>query len=533
MIRITQMKLPITHTEEQLQKKIAKTLRIGNQPFTYEIHKQSLDARHKDDKKFVYTVDVKIENESRIVKKVHDKNVMLTARKEYHFPSPGSEKLTYRPVVVGSGPAGLFCAWYLAKAGYCPIVLERGEEADKRQKTVENFWKNGILDPDSNVQFGEGGAGTFSDGKLNTLVKDPYGRGKEVLSRFVEAGAPSEILYQQKPHLGTDQLIGIVQFLRHQIEKMGGTFRFRSTVTDLSIKDSCLDAVIVNEQERIPAEVCVFAPGHSARDTFAMLARHDIYMEPKSFAVGVRVEHPQTMINQDLYGEKENKLLGAASYKVTHTLENGRGVYSFCMCPGGYVVNASSEEGMLAVNGMSYQARDSRNANSAIIVTVNSSDFPEKGALGGIALQRKLEKAAWKAGNGKVPVQLFGDYCQKRKSTQLGDIVPCIKGDYTFGDVRSIFPEEIGDSIEAGIHAFGKKLSGFDRPDALLEGIESRTSSPVRIVREAKKLTSNIEGIYPCGEGAGYAGGITSAAMDGIKVAEAIAEIYSLPVNKM
>lgn len=533
MIRITQMKLPITHTEEQLHKKIAKTLRIGNQPFTYEIRKQSLDARHKEDKKFVYTVDVKLDHESRVLKKVHDKNIMLTAEKKYHFPSSGAETLTHRPVVIGSGPAGLFCAWYLARAGYCPLVLERGEEADKRQKTVENFWKNGILDPDSNVQFGEGGAGTFSDGKLNTLVKDTYGRGREVLSRFVEAGAPSEILYQQKPHLGTDQLVGIVQFMRHQIEEMGGEFRFRSTVTDLVIRNQKLEAVIVNENEKIPAEVCVLAPGHSARDTFSMLNRHAIYMEPKSFAVGVRVEHPQTMINQDLYGEPQNDRLGAASYKVTHTLENGRGVYSFCMCPGGYVVNASSEEGMLAVNGMSYQARDSHNANSAIIVTVNSSDFPEEGVLGGIALQRKLERAAWEAGNGKVPVQLYGDYCRNQKSTKLGEVSPCIKGEYTLGDVRSIFPKEIGDSIEVGIRAFGKKLSGFDRPDTLLEGVESRTSSPVRIVREPKKLTSNIEGIYPCGEGAGYAGGITSAAMDGMKVAEAVATVYALPVNKM
>ena len=244
---------------------------------------------------------------------------MLTSEKKYHFSSSGSEALSHRPIVIGSGPAGLFCAWYLAKAGYCPLVLERGEEADKRQKTVENFWKNGILDPDSNVQFGEGGAGTFSDGKLNTLVKDTFGRGREVLSRFVEAGAPSEILYQQKPHLGTDQLVGIVQFMRHQIEEMGGEFRFRSTVTDLMIRDRKLTAVIVNAKEEIPAEICILAPGHSARDTFAMLEKHNINMEPKSFAVGVRVEHPQTMINQDLYGEPENDRLGASSYKVTHT----------------------------------------------------------------------------------------------------------------------------------------------------------------------------------------------------------------------
>lgn len=533
MIRITQLKLPVDHRQEQLRKKIARTLKCGEDTFSYEIVRQSLDARHKEDKKFVYTVDVSTLAEKKMLRKNRDKNVTFFEKKEYCFPKPGEEVLKNPPVVVGSGPAGLFCAWYLARAGYRPLVLERGQEAQKRKETVDRFWKDGILDPESNVQFGEGGAGTFSDGKLNTLVKDPNGRNHEVLKRFVEAGAPQEIVYQQKPHLGTDVLIGIVETMRHQIEEMGGEFRFRSTVTDLMIRDRKLNAVIVNAKEEIPAEICILAPGHSARDTFAMLEKHNINMEPKSFAVGVRVEHPQTMINQDLYGEPENDRLGASSYKVTHTLENGRGVYSFCMCPGGYVVNASSEEGMLAVNGMSYQARDSHNANSAIIVTVNPSDFPEEGVLGGIALQRKLERAAWEAGNGKIPVQLFKDYCTHQKSTRLGDVIPCIKGAYTLTDVRSIFPKEIGDSIEAGIHAFGKKLSGFDRPDALLEGVESRTSSPVRIVREPKKLTSNIEGIYPCGEGAGYAGGITSAAMDGIKVAEAVASVYALPVNKM
>ena len=379
LIRISQLKLPITHTKAQLEKKIAKTLKNPGNSFTYEIKKQSLDCRHKNDKIFVYTVDVTIRDEQKLAKKVNNNNIMLTKEKPYEFPSPGETPLLHSPVIVGSGPAGLFCGWYLAKAGYCPIILERGEEAEKRQKTVENFWKNGVLDPESNVQFGEGGAGTFSDGKLNTLVKDPYRRNHEVLKRFVAAGAPEEIIYQQKPHLGTDVLVGIVEKMRHEIEEMGGKFCFRSKVTDLIFENNTLKEIEINNDKRIPAQVCVLAPGHSARDTFEMLQKRGVYMEPKSFAVGLRIEHPQEMINMDLYGEPENELLGAASYKVTHKCANGRGVYSFCMCPGGYVVNASSEEGMLAVNGMSYQARDSHNANSAVIVTVNPSDFPEEG----------------------------------------------------------------------------------------------------------------------------------------------------------
>mgnify|MGYP004509829111 CR=1 FL=1 len=525
MIRITQLKLSINHTEEQLHKKIARTLKCPEGSFTYEIVRQSLDARHKEDKKFVYTVDVTAANEKQILKRVHNNNIMLIEKKEYHFPTPGTEELSHPPVIVGSGPAGLFCAWYLARAGYRPLVLERGEEAVKRKETVDHFWKNGILNPDSNVQFGEGGAGTFSDGKLNTLVKDPNGRNHEVLKRFVEAGAPYEIIYQQKPHLGTDVLIGIVETLRHQIEKMGGSFRFETKMTDLIMEKGRLKAVEVDHKERIPAEVCVLAPGHSARDTFEMLDRRGIYMEPKSFAVGVRMEHPQSMINMDLYGEEENEALGAASYKVTHTCKNGRGVYSFCMCPGGYVVNASSEPGRLAVNGMSYQARDSKNANSALIVTVSPSDFPNETALGGIAFQRELEQKAWELGEGRIPVQLFGDFKKNQASTSLGEIVPQMKGEFVLSNIRSVLPEAIGDSIEEGVHAFGRKLKGFDREDALLSGIESRTSSPVRIVRSREGL-SNIEGIYPCGEGAGYAGGITSAAMDGIKTAEFICEKF-------
>ena len=356
--------------------------------------------------------------------------------------------------------------------------------------------------------------------------KDPSGRNHEVLKRFVQAGAPSEIIYQQKPHLGTDVLVGVVETLRHEIEEMGGEFQFRSKVTDLFFENSQLKEIEINGEKRIPAQVCVLAVGHSARDSFSMFEKKGIYMEPKSFAVGVRMEHPQSMINLALYGEEENEKLGAAAYKVTHTCENGRGVYSFCMCPGGYVVNASSEPEMLAVNGMSYQARDSRNANSALIVSVTPADFPEEGPLGGVAFQRSLERAAWKAGNGKVPVQLFEDYQNHKPSTRLKDVEPCIKGDCVPGDVRSIFPKEIGDSIEEGVLAFGKKIKGFDRPDAVLSGVESRTSSPVRIVRDKDSLEANYGGIYPCGEGAGYAGGITSAAMDGIKVAEAVSKKF-------
>lgn len=525
MIRITQLKLPVDHRQEQLRKKIARILKCGEDTFSYEIVRQSLDARHKEDKKFVYTVDVSIPAEKKLLRKNRDKNVTFFEKKEYCFPKPGEEVLKNPPVVVGSGPAGLFCAWYLARAGYRPLVLERGQEAQKRKETVDRFWKDGILDPESNVQFGEGGAGTFSDGKLNTLVKDPNGRNHEVLKRFVEAGAPQEIVYQQKPHLGTDVLIGIVETMRHQIEEMGGSFRFESKVTDLCMEKGRLCAVEINDKEKIPAEVCVLALGHSARDTFSMIHRRGIFMQPKSFAVGLRIEHPQKMINMDLYGEEENEALGAASYKVTHTCENGRGVYSFCMCPGGYVVNASSEEGMLAVNGMSYQARDSKNANSALIVTVSPEDFPEEGVLGGITFQRNLEKAAWEFGKGRIPVQLFEDFKEHRKSTEFGEVVPQMKGAYVLADVRSILPKEIGDSIEEGVTAFGRKIKGFDRPDALLSGIESRTSSPVRIVRD-RQGCANIEGIYPCGEGAGYAGGITSAAMDGIKTAEFICEKF-------
>ena len=471
---------------------------------------------------------------------------MLTSKTEYQFPAGGTEKLKQPPVVIGSGPAGLFCAWALAKAGLRPVVYERGEKASERKKTVDQYWKDGILDPNSNVQFGEGGAGTFSDGKLNTLVKDPVGRHRKVLEIFVQGGAPDHILYEQKPHLGTDQLIGIVTSLREQIEQMGGRFCFTKQVTDLDICDGKICRIQLNRNEWIETQVCIAAVGHSARDTFSMLKRHRIYMEAKSFAVGVRIEHPQKMINLSQYGQPKVKELGAASYKLTHQLENGRGIYSFCMCPGGYVVDASSEKGYLAVNGMSYQARDSRNANSAMIVTVSPQDYVTYGMeylqrmgedalaaeldqnpLAGIFFQRYLEQKAYQLHEGRIPVQTYGDFHERKETKAFGEVEPCIRGRYAMSNLREIFPDFLAESLDLGIAACGRKIHGFDRPDAILSGVESRTSSPVRISRN-EQMESNVRGFYPCGEGAGYAGGITSAAMDGLRVAEAVCKKYCL-----
>ncbi len=532
MIRINQLKMPITHTKDDLLKKAAKALKISsNQIEDMTIIRQSLDARKKQELMFVYSIDCKVKQEKNILRKVNSNNIMLSDTPKYKFPKHGSEVLSHRPVIVGFGPAGLFCGYMLAKAGYKPLILERGQTVEERQKTVDMFWKNGILDPESNVQFGEGGAGTFSDGKLNTLIKDKEGRGREVMKILSHMGAPEEIMYQQKPHLGTDVLVHIVRNMRKQIESFGGEVRFSSKVTDIKLEQGRIIGLVVNDTEEISCDVLVLAPGHSARDTFSMLYKRGVQMAAKSFAVGVRIEHPQKMINLSQYGYEDVPQLGAASYKLTHTAENGRGIYSFCMCPGGHVVNASSEEGMLAINGMSYQKRDSNNANSALIVTVTPEDYASYGnsdipePLYGVAFQRELEKRAFEAGKGSIPVQIFKDYKEHRPSTGFESITPCMKGNYSFANVRGIFPDFIGDTIEAGITAFGKKIEGYDCDDAVISAVESRSSSPVRITR-GDNLESEITGLYPCGEGAGYAGGITSAAIDGMKVAEAIAKKY-------
>lgn len=531
MIRIQQLTLPITHTEEQLLQKLAKALRIKTDAVReYKIRKQSVDARKKHNVVFVYTIDVDVKNEADILRWVKGTHICRAKDVLYQFPQTGEMPLQHPPVIIGSGPAGLFCAYLLAEHGFCPLILERGKPVEERTREVGQFWQQNILNTSTNVQFGEGGAGTFSDGKLNTLVKDVKGRNQKVLEIFIRHGAPEAISYQAKPHIGTDVLKTVIQDMRRQIEAWGGTYLFDTCVTDMEFSNESLCALICENQvtreiSRIGTDVSVLAIGHSARDTFAMLKDCGFQMEAKAFAVGLRVEHPQSMISENQYGKEAAAILGAAPYKVTANLENGRGVYSFCMCPGGYVVNASSEEKHLAVNGMSYSGRDGKNANSAIIVTVTQEDFPKDGALAGVEFQRSLEKKAYELGKGKVPQQLFGDFEQKQISVGYGSFSSEIKGLHTFGALHELFPKEIYDSFCQGMHKFSRYIPGFDRKDAILSGVESRTSSPVRITR-GESLESNKRGVYPCGEGAGYAGGIMSAAMDGMKIAEAIAKKY-------
>ncbi len=526
MIRIRQVKVPILEDNEMgIIYRIAKRLKVDSDFIEdYKIIKKSIDARDKNNILFVYEFDVSCDRESEILRRNKSNDIFVAPEDVYTFPSGGTLKLDNRVVIVGSGPGGLFAAYMLAEAGYAPLILERGEKIEDRVKTVEEFFKTNKLNVNSNVQFGEGGAGTFSDGKLNTLTKDKFNRAKRVFEIFVENGAPEEIMYLSKPHIGTDILRKVVVNMREKIIAMGGEFRYNSMVTDLKIENNRITGVEVNNEEFVPTSVVVLAIGHSARETFYMLHGKGIEMKAKNFAVGVRIEHPQEMISRSQYGDSY-KLLEPASYKLAYQTSKGRGVYSFCMCPGGFVVNASSEKNHLVVNGMSNYKRDEVNANSAIVVTVGKNDFGDD-PLAGVEFQRELEKKAYELGRGLIPVQLYGDFRDGKITKEIGSVMPNTKGDYNFSDLNELFPRYISEALKEAIPNFDKKIRGFSRDDALLLGVESRTSSPVVIVRNEMGVSS-IEGIYPCGEGAGYAGGITTSAIDGVKVAENIAKVYS------
>jgi len=526
MIRINGIKIGLEEKESVLLQKASKILGIPETKLLkLIINKKSIDARKKPLVFFNYTVDVCVENEAAVLKRCKKDNVSLVKDVPYIFPeNKDKARIRKRIGIIGMGPAGLFCGYLLAKHGYNPIIFERGKRVEDRTADVERFWKDGVFDPDSNVQFGEGGAGTFSDGKLNTLVKDKFGRNKEVLRILVENGAPENILYDNKPHVGTDILSETVKNMRNKMLSWGAQIHYESKITDLCICNNRINGVVINHEKTMELDSVVLAIGHSARDTFAMLYDKKLPMEAKSFAVGFRVQHPQDFIDRNQYG-MESDSLPAASYKLTAKTSVDRGVYSFCMCPGGYVVNASGEENMCAVNGMSYSKRDSGVANSAIIVQVTPKDYQDNSPLGGVFFQRELEKKAYALGKGDIPVQYYKDFSETEGRREYIPVPfePKIKGKYVEANLRQIFPEEINRAFVEGMEHFNKIIPGFCDDFTILAGVESRTSSPVRINRD-ETLQTTVKGLYPCGEGAGYAGGITSAAMDGMVVAEAIAK---------
>jgi len=527
-IRINNVILGIEEEIECLKEKTAKKLKINEKNISgLKILRESIDARKKRDIKFNYTVEINCENEEELVKKLSSNDVILEEKRWDGTVTSGNEKMKERPIIAGMGPAGLFSALMLAENGYRPIVIERGEAIEERDKKVKLFWKNKILDLNSNVQFGEGGAGAYSDGKLTTRIKDS--RCDYILDRFHKFGAPGEIVYSGKPHIGTDILKNVVINIRKEIIRLGGEVRFNSILKDINIENGRISSIRVND-ETINCENLILAIGHSSRDTYEMLFKKAIAMEFKPFAVGFRIEHPQRMIDESQYGTfAGHKRLKAADYKLTYTSKNyNKGVYSFCMCPGGVVVNASSEENSVAVNGMSYYKRDGVNANSAIVASISSDDIDVLSPLSGMEFQRDMEKKAFAAAGGgyQAPVQLLGDFIEGRPSLKIGEINPSVTSGYNLTDLSKCFPATVKKALAEGISDFGRKIKGFDRFDAVLTGVETRTSAPLRIIRKDNLESLLLSGLYPCGEGAGYAGGIVSAAVDGIKCSEKIIEKF-------
>ena len=527
MIEISGLRLPLSYSESDLRRAAAKQLGIpATALLSCRLHRRSVDARKKPMIRFDITVGVTVDNETAVLSACKNSGVKLWSAPTFTISTP-AQKPAYRPVVIGGGPAGLFAALTLARAGLAPILLERGAPVEERTKDIAMFRATGVLNTRSNVQFGEGGAGTFSDGKLNTGIRDA--RCRLVLQELVNAGAPEEILWQAKPHVGTDRLCTAVRGLRDAIIALGGDVRFHSHVVGFHVEDSALTALDIQTSEgvqQLPCDRVILAIGHSARDTLETLHDLGLPMEQKPFAVGVRIEHPRELIDHSQYGNAAgHPALGAAEYKLNIPLPDNRGVYTFCMCPGGEVIAAASEEGGVAVNGMSVFARDARNSNSALLVGVAPTDLPSEHPLAGIALQRQMERAAFSLGGGNyhAPVQLAGDLCAGRASTQLGDVEPSYRPGVTPTDLRECLPPFVANSLRIALPQLGKKLRGFDRYDAVLTGVESRSSSPVRFNRD-EQCQSAIRGIFPCGEGAGYAGGITSAAVDGIRCATALIE---------
>ena len=532
MLRLTEIKLPLDHAPEALEAAILKRLEIAAADVVgFTIFRRAHDARKRTAIFLIYTVDVEVKDEAALLAKLVGKaHITVTPDMEYKFVARAPDNSAKRPVVIGTGPCGLFAGLILAQMGLRPIILERGKAVRERTQDTWGLWRKGVLDPESNVQFGEGGAGTFSDGKLYSQIKDRKHHGRKVLIEFVKAGAPDEILYVSKPHIGTFRLVGMVEKMRATIESLGGEIRFRSRVADIEVDRSSdpgrVRGVTLASGEAIEADHVVLAVGHSARDTFAMLRERGVYMEAKPFSIGLRIEHPQSLIDACRFGAfAGNPILGAADYKLVHHCANGRSVYSFCMCPGGTVVAATSERGRVVTNGMSQYSRNERNANAGIVVGITPEEDYPGDVLAGIAFQRHWEERAFEAGgrNYNAPVQLVGDFLAGRASTGLGEVIPSYTPGVTPTDLRAVLPDYAADAIREAIPAMAKQIRGYAMDDAVLTGVETRTSSPIRIKRGADYQSLNTAGLYPAGEGASYAGGIFSAAVDGIEVAEAVA----------